>query len=865
MLYNWVCRVIRSSRCRKLIWSVLIIFLLLLVKTGEAAESITITDDDQNIHITSGADTWYSGCCLGHLGGSAVGDINGDGVNDLIVSSLYADITRYKLIYLPSDQDEWTEESALSLWSAWLKKKVDNKIIEEVLPVTSDYNTSITGSSISTTRTKTGTVFMKLSFLNPVKLDFVRDVLHMQVYAGDSNERLKKIKIWAPGYANRLEYDYNLPLKDGEWTKIDVRLSDFSKIGSPDENNVKNIVITFWGGTAGDIKIDNLYFEHYKRLTFLKAGAVYLFYGGFTANRTLDEADVVIKGVDSGDMTGEYITTGDINGDGFDDIIIGAPAPPVDDQNVTPDDKSGAVYVVFGGRSLPSAVDLKTDADYTVYGKDPGDRFGQTVHASDINGDHIADLIIGALSADRLFNDGKRDWDGEIHIIKGYTELSGVLDLGSGDTADISIYGGKYDKLGTQATIGTGDIYNDGRVDLVIGVWAGDRNPAADRSSNEGRILIINDIGDYSGTIDLNYFTPDTVILGAAKGDRLSRVAIGDVNNDGIDDIIAGAEDAAGGAGRVFVFFGSSSFPSGTLETTDAGITITGADAGDNLGLKVYASDISNDGIDDILIIAPRGDVENGDKTDSGAAYVIYGSPDLPQTINLADTPADLTVYSADNRIDENGSSRGDLRDIIGGDISGDGINDLILGYRYTGRIVALYDGFQRYSDNSPPSKPQLVSPADGRTGLETTVEFRWLKSTDPDGDAVTYTLYVCDTSGCITSENTASLINNANMLYYAGTGSGLLVFGIVLAGGMRGKKKTALLLVIIMAASLFLVSCGSSSGGGGGETTPAADGNEIIRTVSGLKPATTYYWKVLADDGNRGITESEVRSFTTR
>jgi len=861
MLYNKLSRAIHSCGYRKLIWSLLIITSLLLsVKPGETAVTLTIADDDQNTHITPAPNTPYSG--LGHLGGAAVGDINGDGVSDLIVSSLYADITRYKLSYLPADQDAWTE-SDVSLWEA----------VNERLAAPTTNSDSVAGNfSISSTRNVSGWTAMRLTLPARVALDPARDRLHFWIYTEGGNEQLDKIRIYAPVWGNHFEYNASgITLTNAGWTKVDLKLSAFSRIGSPDWNNVAKVVISFLQGTAqSEIRIDNLYFEHYNEFTVPKAGAVYLFYGGFTANRTLEEADVVIKGVDTGDLTGEYITTGDINGDGFDDIIIGVPAPPVDDENVTPQDKSGAVYVVFGGSSLPSDVDLKTDAGYILYGEDPGDRFGQTVHAADINGDHIADLIIGALSAGGFWNDGK--WNGEIHIIKGSPGLSGVLDLASGDSADISLYGGQHDKLGTQATIGTGDIYNDGQADLVIGVWSGDREPSINRFSNEGRILIINDIGDYSGTIDVNSFTPDTVILGANPGDRLSRIAIGDINGDGIDDIIAGAEEAAAGAGRVFVFFGSSTFPRGeiNLNTTDADITITGADAGeyiegdpehsnlpDNLGLKVYANDINNDGVDDILIIAPGGNGENDDKKDSGNAYAIYGGPDLPRTINLGGTQpdsADLTVYAAD--------TGDELRDILGGDISGDGINDLILGYRRIGRIVALYDGFYRQSDNSPPSKPQLVSPADGRTGLGTTVEFRWLKSTDPDGDPVTYTLYVCDTSGCIKSGNTASLINS-NM-FYAGTGSGLLVFGIVLASGMRGKRKIALLLVMIMAASLFLAACGSG-GGGGGDTTPAADGNEIVRTVSGLKPATTYYWKVLADDGNRGITESEVRSFTTR
>ncbi|MCF6151584.1 MAG: hypothetical protein E3K38_04695 [Candidatus Kuenenia stuttgartiensis] len=70
-------------------------------------------------------------------------------------------------------------------------------------------------------------------------------------------------------------------------------------------------------------------------------------------------------------------------------------------------------------------------------------------------------------------------------------------------------------------------------------------------------------------------------------------------------------------------------------------------------------------------------------KTDSGDAYVIYGNKNLSGTLDLADTPADIILYGVD--------AEDNLRDIYSGDISGDGVNDIILGYRHGAGINNAY------------------------------------------------------------------------------------------------------------------------------------------------------------------------------
>lgn len=169
---------------------------------------------------------------------------------------------------------------------------------------------------------------------------------------------------------------------------------------------------------------------------------------------------------------------------------------------------------------------------------------------------------------------------------------------------------------------------------------------------------------------------------------------------------------------------------------------------------------------------------------------------------------------------------------------------------------------------NTPPTAPELISPSNGATDLPTTVIFKWKPSTDTDGDTVTYDLYYCenhDFSGC-SPVKVASLKNGRETPYAGiGYGAGILLFGIVIAEGIRKRKKIVLLIAMILIAGLLLVSCGGGKkpGKGGGNDTGGSD-KEVSYTVTGLSPLTTYYWKVVAKDDNGGETKSDIYTFTT-
>jgi ASPM-SPD-2-Hydin domain-containing protein/HYDIN/CFA65/VesB family protein len=164
-------------------------------------------------------------------------------------------------------------------------------------------------------------------------------------------------------------------------------------------------------------------------------------------------------------------------------------------------------------------------------------------------------------------------------------------------------------------------------------------------------------------------------------------------------------------------------------------------------------------------------------------------------------------------------------------------------------------------STNNATTAPVLVSPADGETGVGATTSFQWTKSTDPAGDAITYHLYYCadSTFAACAPENVAS--SGMTGVYFAG--SGLVFFGFVLTRSGRGRKfmLTLMIALLVMTGSVML-SCG---GGGSAAQEGTQASTDITHQVSGLNSATTYYWKVIADNGKGGLASSATWSFTTQ
>ncbi len=162
---------------------------------------------------------------------------------------------------------------------------------------------------------------------------------------------------------------------------------------------------------------------------------------------------------------------------------------------------------------------------------------------------------------------------------------------------------------------------------------------------------------------------------------------------------------------------------------------------------------------------------------------------------------------------------------------------------------------------NNPPGKFKLHHPADREEHCDTTVDMRWERSEDPDGDEVRYEVHYSHDNN-FASEKIAYMMppSMTNGKFYAGAGMGFIFFGVALAGTVRNRKRLLIIAAILVLTGAALVGCSAPT-----VSAPAtSSGTEVSKQVTGLETSSTYYWKVVASDGNGGVTESDVFTFTT-
>ena len=394
----------------------------------------------------------------------------------------------------------------------------------------------------------------------------------------------------------------------------------------------------------------------------------------------------VINGIDAFDLSGLSVSTaGDLNGDGIDDLIVGAFGA---DPNGNTD--AGESYVVFGQSEVFSAsLDLSTldgSNGFVINGIDAGDNSGFRVStAGDLNGDGIDDLIVGAVRADP---NGNID-AGESYVVFGSSHVGseGSLDLaklnGRNGFVINGIDAGDYSGVSVSTV---GDINGDGIDDLIVGAVQADPNGNID--AGESYVVFGGSNVGAGGNLNLSALDGSNgfVLNGIDEGDYSGLLSVaGDINGDGIDDLIIGAfrADPNGNtdAGESYVVFGQSEAFSASLDLSaldgSNGFALNGIDAGDESGGGVSAAgDINGDGIDDLIIGAFRAD-PNGN-TDAGESYVVFGSSHVGSGGSL-----DLSSLDGSNGFVLNGIDAYDFSGIsvsAAGDINGDGIDDLIVG-----------------------------------------------------------------------------------------------------------------------------------------------------------------------------------------
>jgi hypothetical protein len=417
-------------------------------------------------------------------------------------------------------------------------------------------------------------------------------------------------------------------------------------------------------------------------------------------------------GESAGDGLGLSVAgVGDVNNDGFDDFMMGA---PYHDHGAS--SNTGKAYLVFGAKTgWATNENVAIGSNASFVGEGAEDNAGWRVAGiGDVNGDGVSDIALGAPNDD---DGGNGAGQGYVFFGKsmGWTTNTDLA------TADVSFIGEATEDHAGEVIAGAGDANGDGYDDVLIS------SPAADYggSGDVGKAyLIFGATTEWATRTSLSNADASWIGEGVSDYAGFSLSGGGDFNNDGYDDVVIGAysnDEGGTDSGQVYLVYGAETGWATNISLGSADASFIGYVAGDNAGWSVaMGGDWNMDGFDDLLIGAS---LNASAGTEAGRVYLFYGSE--------AGWPMDTIVCGADKCFTgEDASDKAGYSLSWIGDFNGDlGPGDLIIG-AVTGGTGSDEYGESYYLAGVTPTPTPTPGPADFEVGKIEVVDGTWKQVT---------------------------------------------------------------------------------------------------------------------------------------